>query len=32
MATTISGTAGVTAPGLVLSAGGYTEAVVSIAD
>lgn len=30
MATTISGTAGVTAPGLVLSAGGYTEAVVAI--
>jgi len=30
MATTISGTSGVTAPGLILSAGGYTEAVVAI--
>ena len=30
MAITLNGTAGVTAPGLVLSAGGYTEAVVAI--
>jgi len=30
MATTISGTSGITAPGLALSGGGYTEAVVAV--